>query len=77
MVDPIQEDLRKVMNELGKVLADGLKPYGFALLVFPFGHGEQHRMNYISNASREGMIAALKELLANFEGRHVSHGTKQ
>jgi hypothetical protein len=46
----------------------GERKWGFCLLVFPFGVAEG-RTNYISNSSRENMVAALKEFLARSEGR--------
>lgn len=77
MSDPIQPDLREAMNKLGKLLGDNFKPYGFALLVFPFGIKPDQRMNYISNADRETMLAAMKEFIANAEGRLQHHKSKQ
>jgi hypothetical protein len=35
--------------------------------VLIFDQGKGGRMNYISNSRREDMIAALRELLTNFE----------
>lgn len=65
---PIEAEIRANMNGIAEVLDDALpNGYGFALLVFKYG--EQGRMNYISNAQREDMVCALKELVANFEGR--------
>jgi hypothetical protein len=64
---PIEERHREAMNELGHVLADIFKGYGFALLVFDFN--QSGRMNYLSNAARPEMLAAMKEFIANAEGR--------
>ncbi len=64
----IEPEQYEVMNRLAATLDVIFKPYGFALLVFPMG-GDDGRMNYISNAARETMIVALKELVARFEGR--------
>lgn len=47
---------------------DGEPQTGFIILAFPFGGGEGHRCNYISNASRADVIVLLKEQLARFEG---------
>ena len=41
---------------------------GFALLTFPLNR-EGDRVNYISNGDRADMIAALKEIVARFEGQ--------
>lgn len=75
---PIQPEHIDLMNNLARAL-DGLfnrgkwpKVTGFALLVFPFGQpNEEHIGNYISNADREDMIAAMKEFIARAEGRYV------
>ncbi|WP_309086425.1 hypothetical protein [Chelativorans sp.] len=45
------------------------KKVGFALLLFEFGKVEAGRMNWISNADRRDMIVALKEMVAQLEGR--------
>lgn len=46
---------------------------GFALLVFDFdgesGSGPGSYVNYVSNANRDDMIAAIREWLARAEGR--------
>jgi hypothetical protein len=74
-MDPIQPDLTKIMNEIGRRIGSAIKEhgnYGFALFVFTmdvndYGHGN---LNYISNANREDMIVALKEFIARQEGRY-------
>lgn len=75
---PIQDEYRAQMNALAKAideLLNGDKPreVGFVLLVFPFEKAvtPDSHMNYISNAERSDMIAAMKELLANWEGRKM------
>jgi hypothetical protein len=75
---PIEQKHYETMNELAKGLDQffngDVKPqhrkYGFCLLVFPFGHGDDNRINYICNAEREDMITAMKEFIARAEGRH-------
>lgn len=67
-MEPIQADLYERMNILGKELGNIFKPYGFSLLVFDYG--DKGRMNYISNACREDIIAAMKEFIAKHEGRY-------
>lgn len=42
---------------------------GIGIAVMMFDMGASGRMNYMCNAKREDMIAALKELIANLEGR--------
>lgn len=74
---PIEAKRRAVMNDIGKIIGgainpDGVRRYGFALLVFPFGEpNDGHRLNYISNADREDMLATMKEFIARAEGRYV------
>lgn len=77
MTDPIQREFHTVMN----ALAEGIdrvfngdrqpKGVGFVLLSFEFGKVEGGRVNYISNADRADMIAAMKEWLARAEGRYA------
>lgn len=50
---------------------------GFVLLAFPFGVEEGRRVNYVSNAPREDMLPALKEIVARFEGRVQEMETRQ
>lgn len=70
MNDPIDPKVREVMNGIGDLLGKQFKPHGcgFALLVFDFG--DKGRMNYISNGTREDMIAAMKEFIARSEGSY-------
>lgn len=44
------------------------KKNGFVVLVFPFDQAEGSRTNYVSNCDRRDIIAALKEVVARFEG---------
>lgn len=75
---PIEKEHIELMNRLAKELdflfngevKAGDRQFGFALLVFPFGYGEKHRVNYISNSEREDMLTAMKEFIARAEGRH-------
>ena len=70
---PIEENMRKVMNDIGRLIGGAIKQsgdnYGFTLLVFKFGQGDDHIVNYISNANREDMLATMKEFIARAEGR--------
>ncbi len=45
------------------------KQLGFVILVMPFNAKEGERTNYVSNASRPDILAALKEVVARFEGQ--------
>lgn len=72
---PIEPHMTEVMNDIGHILGNAIREtgldYGFALFVFPFGEGESHRINYISNAQRADMLATLKEFIARAEGRYA------
>jgi hypothetical protein len=81
---PIESGVLTPMNQLAALIDSALngdaagtpqKTYGFALLVFKFGEGMDHRANYISNAERSSMLTALKEFIARMEGRYVSLDT--
>lgn len=84
---PIEPALKALMNDIGKILARALnehtkgtsEKYGFALLMFGLKGDETTRMNYISNANREDMLAALKEFIARNEGTYnpAKFGRKQ
>lgn len=67
----IEEKLRPIMNDIGKIIGQAIRDakenMGFALFVFDFGEGG--RINYISNAQREDMLATLKAFIASCEGR--------
>lgn len=81
MGDPIQQRYRAMMNGLAEGLdsifngkLDGEpKKVGFVLLTFEFGKTEGGRVNYISNADRTDMIAAMHEWLARAEGRYAEN----
>lgn len=65
---PIQPELHEHMNALGEFLKEELQPWGFCLIVFPLNTPDG-RVNYLSNANREDMLIAMKEFIANAEGR--------
>lgn len=71
---PIERDKTEMMNRLAGLLDHsvnpnmdaGQRPNGFVLMVFPFNRmGDDGpapgRMNYISNANRDEVIAALED----------------
>jgi hypothetical protein len=67
--EPIESEAAQHMRAIAGALRDYLpREYGFAVLVFKYGSA--HRVNYVSSADRGDMIAALKGLLARFEGPH-------
>jgi hypothetical protein len=61
----ITEGLRDSMNRVGSILGEVFEGRGFALLVFDFG--PDGMMNYLSNASREDMLVAMREFIATHE----------
>lgn len=78
----IQDEFLELMNVLGKTideLLNGDKPkeVGFVLLMFSLGEPtSKSRMNYISNSNRKDVVVALKEFIANFEGRKMKEPTE-
>jgi hypothetical protein len=73
---PVSDQYKKQMHAIAHTLdeflngTEGEKLTGFCVLMFPFGDGNpsRDRINYISNANRQDMLIALKELVARFEG---------
>jgi hypothetical protein len=62
----ITPELRESMNDIGAILGEVFEGKSFALLVFDFG--PDGMMNWLSNASREDMLVALREFIATHEG---------
>lgn len=73
------EFLQKLAEFLGKdVIPEAYgQRMGFALLIFPFDDGIDGRIDYVSNAARPEMLIAMKEFIANNEGRVHTTETKQ
>jgi hypothetical protein len=66
---PVDPAVSALMNEIARTLDRLFEGrVHWALLVFPKG---SDRANYISNAERSSMLAAMKELVARFERRHL------
>jgi hypothetical protein len=76
---PIEEQYREKMKALAGAIDEILnddpdnKTTGFALFMFSFGDDPAGRMNYISNAQRKDMVAAIKEFLVR-DMAHQRHG---
>lgn len=66
-MDPIEQAHREAMEAIMKALAELFPGMGIALMIFDFG--DKGQLNYISNAERADVIAALKEFIARQEGR--------
>lgn len=59
---------REHANDLAKMVEQNIpKEYGFCLLLFPFGEGDDNRMQYISNGNREDIVKAMKEWIKKTE----------
>jgi hypothetical protein len=67
-MDPIEQKYRDHMNKVMAALTQLFPGTGVALLVFEFGDAK--RINWISNADRTDMIAAMKEFIARNEGTY-------
>lgn len=80
--EAIAEDQRDLMNRIAAGLdlafngecKPAERKVGFVLLSFNFGQMDGGRVNYISNAKRDDVLAALKEFLARAEGRYQPGG---
>lgn len=78
MSAPIQPAFSEMMQRIAAAIDEGFngttgpKKVGFVLLTAEFGKIEGGRVNYISNAERDDMIAMMKEYIARLEGRYVS-----
>jgi len=66
--DPLEEKISEVMQSIGGTIDTAItsvaSKYGFALFVFELGGG---RLNFVSNADRKSLIAAMKEFIAHSE----------
>lgn len=69
MTDSVMDEQRlaeAILRDIGDILKRAMPPgWGFALLMFELGDGGT--MNYLSNADRADMCAALRELLGKLE----------
>jgi hypothetical protein len=73
---PIEEKHYETMRAVADALNEFFAGYGFVLLVFEMTNPgempkEDARMNYVSNSRRDDVLAAMKEFIANAEGRVV------
>lgn len=73
--DPMQTMAKAIDTALnGGTLP--LRFWGFTLLIFPFDGDDGTQVSHVSNCNRQDMVAALKALVAKFEGQgsQVGHG---
>lgn len=80
---PIEAEYIEQMNKLARFIDqrfNGLakgpsRKTGFVLLVFPFGHNDGRRCNFISNgADRADLAVLFKEMSARMTGMPESKG---
>jgi len=69
MMQSIATALDGALNEEGTP-----KRNGFVVLLFPLDQAEGSRTNYVSNCDRKDIVAALKEVVARFEGQPHQSG---
>lgn len=62
-------DPKPIMQATMRGLTEIYPGYGLALLIFDTGKIEAGQMNWVSNCNRADMIVALKEMVAQLEGR--------
>lgn len=80
MSDPSLEETKVFLQRLASAVdfalngAEEPKPNGFVLLVFPTDDTGEQGVNYVSNCDRKDMIAALKSVVARFEGQSMQGG---
>ncbi|HSF96233.1 MAG TPA: hypothetical protein VLA52_14505 [Thermohalobaculum sp.] len=72
--DLLQDIARSLDAILNGPAKGGARRHGFVLLTFPFDRPEGTRVNYVSNAKREDIVVALKEVVARFEGQPFREG---
>lgn len=76
-MDPIQDaELAAIMNDICRHLAEIFEPCGCTLLVFDYGPKPDRRLNYISTARREDMIAAMKEMIEVLESEEAEEASR-
>lgn len=71
-----EEIMRGMAKAMDQALngSNGKKENGFVILIFPFDGPDGARVNYVSNADRRDIVAALKEITARFEGQPHTRG---
>lgn len=75
MADPTTDFMQSLARTVDALLtsASGQR-LGFALLVFDLDGQEGSRTNYVGNCDRKDMLAALKEVVARWEGQPQQRG---
>jgi hypothetical protein len=72
VTDRLQDEYRDQMTAIANVLDRALGGAGFTLLVYDLNKPVNGRINFISNSNRADVITAMKEFIAQDEGRKMS-----
>ena len=70
-------ETRAMLEAIADAIAPVIAPHGFLLVTFaPASRASPHggRTNFISNITRQDSIAAMKELIARWEGQSLKGG---
>lgn len=75
----MNNDIRESLQDVGRAVQVRLPPNtGFVVLAFDFD--VQGRLEYVSNADREGVVKTMKEFIEKTEsggfGKHLEDGPK-
>jgi hypothetical protein len=71
----MSDNTTEVIQELARAIdlclngQEDQKRNGFCLFIFPFDDLEGTNTNYVSNAKRDDVKAAMKEVIARWEGQ--------
>lgn len=80
---PVEPEVIKQMEAIARTLDEFLnegklgeaRPWGFVVMIFPFGD-QTGRCNFMSNgADRREIVVLMKEMIARFEGQAEVKGT--
>lgn len=59
-----EQEANAVLQEIAKDIKEKLPDnFGFALLAYEFGEGDDRKMLYVSNSQREDVILAMTEFI--------------
>lgn len=80
MSDKEQEQAMARLKELGERIGRHMpEGWGFVLMIFPFGEGNEQFMHYVSNAEREDVLTMMVEFIQRSQekgmfGKHIDRG---
>lgn len=70
MIDPIEPEMKTVLNRIVGVLRSMLAPANFVLFAIT-RRDDKSRINYVSSLQQASMLAALREFLTKYEGEDM------